>query len=227
LRKRNLISLPTLLLCIVGCVSQEGIYFENPVHGDKFLAKYGTLPNTPTRPESKVNAEKISWLVAIGRTTPLRIIEEDDIPDLYQEYQEFFSIWQAGRDPFMNFEEFERFVAGWSRVRVLSVPGFYFEDRNTFVPKALVSEVEFANPVGSFLIGDGGDLVAAYTNGDGVYFIERVLCEQGRGYRDCKKKYQIGVFDALTGEILDEKMRPKKNGKDIDPITLEVRGNTE
>ena len=213
-------SLLVIPLCLVGCVSQEGIYFENPAYGDKFLAKYGILPTTPVRPKTKAHTDEISWLVAIGRTTPLRTIQQDQVADLYQRYVKFFATWQADRDPFLSLEEFGQIVGGWSRVRVLSISGLWFDDRTAFVPKGLISDIEFANSVGSFLYGDGGDLVAAYSNGDGVYFIERVLCEQGPDYGDCRSRYQIGVFDAVTGQALDERMNAKKNGKDVDPVTL-------
>lgn len=62
--------------------------------------------------------------------------------------------------------------------------------------------------------GTTGDLVVAKTDGDGLLWLERVLCRDDHSYSTRANDYQKGVFYKNTGQILDHDRKPKGTWSD-------------
>jgi len=206
---------------LAGCVvAPEGFGFINErlTFGDADLAKFGRLPDDPSVDGT---SDWVTELIAIGQTAPYRPIDgEEEANHLYGMYLEYFDNWHLSRDPVMSYEQFKESVAGWTKIQIFSNLGFSYY-RSAFVPRTIVGEIGYPSVGGKIFASDDGDLVAAYTNEDGVCFVKTILCkESSADFSECRDKYQIGVFDASTGEKLDGKLQVKTGAPRIDPNTL-------
>jgi hypothetical protein len=88
------------------------------------------------------------------------------------------------------------------------------------VPTNVAGNAKFASAAGSFLFGTTGDLVVAGSDGDGLLWLQEVLCRDDNKYHECSKAYTVGVFDRITGQELDRERKPKPKGKLADVSTF-------
>ena len=93
------------------------------------------------------------------------------------------------------------------------------------IDKSELGEIKYPNSVEVALVQASGDLVAAKSNEDGVFFIEKYLCGRENNYKECKGNYSRGLFDAQSGRQLDYKFNLKENGENINTQTYEVIKN--
>jgi hypothetical protein len=106
--------------------------------------------------------------------------------------------------------------SGWASIQTSGIPLAGSWRIRALVPATLSQDLGFAPAAGSSVFGATGDLVAATSDRDGMVWMERVLCRRGDGYRECARKYQIGVFDLNTGQELARDRKPKTGGALVD-----------
>lgn len=205
----------------LGCVSNEGISVRltPDSFGSKELVKYGALPGVP----NDEDAEKtVTGLVAIGYTSSYRRISEEDAAQKYSQYTKFYERWGLDRDPALSATNFAKSIGGWTRLKVFGIPLVGATYVMVLVPRMFEDEVTFSSVTGTFMLQTDGDLVSAHTNEDGVFVLSGLLCKENADLSNCEKNYKKGRFDSTTGEQLDGKLRPKKNGVRLDPASLRV-----
>jgi hypothetical protein len=151
-------------------------------------------------------------ILVIGTTGPLRTIEDKDRGSFYAAYLNASQLWHPGQPPAMDAVRFQDKLAGWASVQISGIPGIASIRLKVLVPASIAREARFASAAGSFLFGTTGDLVAAKGNGDGLLWVERILCRDDSNYHACAKAYQKGIFDENTGQELDRDRKPKPDG---------------
>jgi len=139
-------------------------------------------------------------VLIVGTTGPLRTLNDKECDDFYRR--------NAGVAP-------EK-IAGWASIQTLSVPLVMNVRYRVLVPASVAQDTHFASAAASFVFGASGDLVAARSDGDGLLWIDRVLCKADRAYTACAQKYSIGAFDENTGRELGRDYKPKPDGEWVD-----------
>lgn len=155
-------------------------------------------------------------ILIIGTTGPFRAVSDKEREEFYRSYVAFAAQWHPGEPPRLDAPAFQAKLAGWASIETSGVPGILSWRSRVLVPADAVHDTQFASAAGSFMFGTTGDLVVARGDYDGLVWLERVLCRDDAGYRDCARNYRAGVFDENTGVELDRHRRPKAGGAAID-----------
>jgi hypothetical protein len=145
-------------------------------------------------------------VLIVGTTGPLRTLNDTLRDELYRDYIAAVSRSHPGEQPVLTAAQFEEKIAGWASI----------QRHRVLVSTNVAQDTRFASTAASFVFGAGGDLVAARSEGDGLLWIDRVLCKADRSYDACAEKYAIGVFDEDTGRELDRRHKPKVDGEWVD-----------
>lgn len=204
---------------LTSCIYPETTYFNSYKGNNQNLIEFGVLPGEATDMDDHGS---VTQLVAVGRTSSLRLFEsEEAVKRMYALYEKYLDRHGRVRTPAMSWDELNNEMAGWTYIQTLIIPLVHQDLEAVIVPNQLAQEVHFPHPDDATLFYDNGDLVAAFTNEDGLYVLDRILCaEAEQDFDKCRKRYQLGVFDAKTGVQLGVKLRKKGNGPVIDPETL-------
>ena len=161
-------------------------------------------------------------IVVVGTTGPLRSIADKSRDGFYAAYLKAAEQWHPGIPATMSHEEFEEKLAGWASLQISGIPGIASIRLRMLVPEGVMHDTQFASMAGSFLFGTTGDLVVARSDGDGLLWLDRVLCRDDQSYSTCAKEYQKGVFDQNTGQVLDRDRKPKPHGATLDLVSYKV-----
>jgi hypothetical protein len=208
-----------VVMFVAGCAN-EGMRFSSTEWGVEEIVELREVSSE----DGSTNERRIPTdLVMIGKVSAFRPLTEKNSEQIFSEYVAFASRVDPSRDAMYSLEEFNREVAGWTMLKVWSIPLIVSNYDYALVPRALHDQLRFPTAGATFLVQDSGDLVAALTNQDGYFFVRKFLCHEGKGYKQCAKKYELGLFDASTGEELDYKsLTPDESGVRIDPATYKL-----
>lgn len=184
-------------------------------------------PNQPARVRQQLeqNAQAVGeaarppGLLLIGTTGPLRAVDPKDRDALYAQYLKTAELWHPGEPARLSADALAARLAGWASVQTWGIPGVMSMRGRVLVPSEALKDTRFASAAGSFMFGTTGDLIAARSDDDGLVWLERVLCKDGGGYRECARHYRSGFFDANTGRQLDQNRKPTPHGARIDTET--------
>jgi hypothetical protein len=210
------ISLVVFAILASGCaVTKDGI---GPAHRPPTAEKIAEDAYSPSR-EAATNKVQPGILV-IGTTGPLRSIEEKDRGGFFAAYQRAAEQWHPGIPPALDTAAFQAKLGGWASIQTFGIPGIMSTRMRMLVPTNVAHDTQFASAAGSFLFGTTGDLVVANSDGDGLLWLQQVLCHDDNSYRECAKEYTIGVFDRVTGQELDRDRKPKLKGRLVDVSTF-------
>jgi hypothetical protein len=226
-----LLKVGSLLLALVvsGCaVTADGIGpAHHPPDADKVAQVRDQLQHNvqaapPNAASDGVSQTVNPGIVVVGTTGPLRSIEDKSRDGFYAAYLKVAEQWHPGTAATMSHEEFEEKLAGWASLQIAGIPGIGSIRLRMLVPEGVVHDAQFASTAGSFLFGATGDLVVARSDGDGLLWLDRVLCRDDHSYSTCAKDYQKGVFDENTGQALDRDRKPKPHGATLDLASYKV-----
>jgi len=209
-----------VVMFATGCTT-EGIMHDASDWGVEEIVELRELQSE----DGRTNDRRIpTALVTIGKVSAFRPLTEKNIEEIFSEYAAFASQVDPSRDPMYTLEGFHSEVAGWTMLKVWSIPLIGLSNfEYALVPRALYEQLRFPTAGATFLAHDSGDLVAALTNPDGYFFVRKILCREGNDYKQCAKNYKWGLYDASTGEKLDHKsLTPDKSGIRIDPATFHL-----
>ncbi|HTV97734.1 MAG TPA: hypothetical protein VME42_17170 [Steroidobacteraceae bacterium] len=170
-------------------------------------------------------------LLIIGRTGPLHPLSEDERKGAYQSYLRLAASRHPGKSPALAPAEFQARLAGWASIQTAGILPVGSAHRRVFVPSTLAGAGRTASLSSSLPFGGSGELVAAESDGEGLVWIDRVLCQGGGTFRACARKYRAGVFDASSGQELARDGKPKSGGARVDVssylnLTPESKGHT-
>jgi len=226
-----LIKARSLLLPVMlsGCaVTADGIGpAQHPPDADKVAQVRDQLQHNiqaapPTTASEAVTQTVIPGIVVVGTTGPLRAIDDKSRDGFFAAYLKVAEQWHPGTPARMSHEEFEEKLAGWASLQIAGIPGIGSIRLRMLVPQGVVHDAQFASTAGSFLFGTTGDLVVARSDGDGLLWLDRVLCRDDHSYSTCAKDYQKGIFDENTGQALDRDRKPKPHGAMLDLANYKV-----
>lgn len=159
--------------------------------------------------------------VAIGTTSALRRMTDEDAPKLYERYRRQAAPCRESENLEYDLNTFKSTFAGWTRLQLYT--GWVTTRLvSVLVPREMVSRVGFPSAGSVVAINLNGDLVAARMNQDGFLILDQLLCsEEGETYKQCEKEYFDGVFNLRTGgDALEEDKPEQKRKRNIDPTTL-------
>jgi hypothetical protein len=226
-----LVKVGSLLLALVvsGCtVTADGIGpAQHPPDANKAAQVRDQLQHNvqaaPTHAASNGASQTVNpGIVVVGTTGPLRSIADKSRDGFYAAYLKAAEQWHPGIPATMSHEEFEEKLAGWASLQISGIPGIASIRLRMLVPEGVMHDTQFASMAGSFLFGTTGDLVLARSDGDGLLWLDRVLCRDDQSYSTCAKEYQKGVFDQNTGQALDRDRKPKPHGATLDLVSYKV-----
>lgn len=174
--------------------------------------------------EKALEGEPTPGSLAIGNVGSLRRLEPNRRAGFYQKsYVKSAEKWHPGLPPTMSESEFSSRTAGYTAVIVWSVPGMLSRRVTSAVFESDVPLIDFPSQKAASFWGVTGDLVAAKSNDDGIFFVTTVLCKKtAPDFSKCEEQFARGQFDANTGEELDKDMAPKSGGARIDVTTYKV-----
>lgn len=174
--------------------------------------------------EKSLEGEPAPGSLAIGEVGSFRKLEPSTRPGFYQKsYVQSAEKWHPGVPPTMSEAEFSNRVAGYTAVVVWSVPGMLSRRVTSAVFESDLPSIDFASVKAASFWVVTGDLVAAQSNDDGIFFVTTVLCKKSKpDFSKCEEQFARGQFDANTGEELDKEMAPKQDGARIDVTTYKV-----
>lgn len=229
------VAISGLVTFLSGCVmTPEGPLFTisdiaEPLVNKKF-SQYEGIPSDFRNPYPDLisvspNARK--GIIVVGRLSAYREFGEEfgeqNIERGYSNYLRSFEKHRPGAPPVLGPAEFGESIAGWTMIQVDGAPFVVGVYVRALVPSEVVDELNFENPIHSFVAYDATDLVAAETNADGAVIIKALLCREGPKYSECALQYEKGVFDLETGLELYTGLKPKVNtGKLIDPVSYKI-----
>jgi len=196
---------------IAGCVSAEGIDVGKHEFGIEEL-----VDDSEARSFNR-GSRSVEDLVLIGRVSAFREFSPDNIQKFYKTYVEFSDRVHPDEGPVYSESDFREQIAGWTKLKVFSIPmvaGLY---EYALVPTEMHSDVRFPSFFETWMVQKPGDLVVAKSNRDAYFIIARVLCENDKAYKECAREYRGGLYDAETGHELSTKsLEQKKSGHRID-----------
>jgi hypothetical protein len=230
------ISIALLLIVISGCaVSKDGI---GPARRSPTAEKVAQTKRQLEDDEQSsrkadsssatpASAQAQPGIVVVGTAGPLRRIEDKDRAGFFAAYQQVAEKWHPGVPPAMDAATFQGKLGGWASIQTFSIPGIMNTRIRILVPIKVSGDTQFASAAGSFLFGTTGDLVAAVSDGDGLLWLDKVLCHDGTGYHDCSKAFTVGIYDKVTGRELDRERKVKPKGKVVDVSTYTTLARSE
>jgi hypothetical protein len=202
--------------------------------GEPLGLKPGTLGMfDPTRAEEMSNGAPeagieshtgpaVPAVIVIGRVRLFEAMPTEESESIYRrQYLTFVQTWENPREPTLSMEEFVSTISGFCRVSLWSTPVIEIS-MDALVPVDIVDRIQYPGILDMLFWTGVGDLVAARTNDDGVLIVQRILCSEGSGYRECSKSYGKGFFDATTGRELSYRGKVKKDGLIVDTTHYKV-----
>lgn len=211
---KRLLALIILCALMTGCsVKKEGITLGS--YGHKFSSVDSNKCHARKCPQQVLVIGTVSAYRDIGVSTN----------KVYAAYSKAAKKFLIDKPISLTEQEFDRSVKGWTRVQVYNIPLVGALYSSSFISIDESIEINYASSVEAFLVQGTGDLVSAKSNSDGLFFIEKRLCDRKNEYLVCKKNYKRGFFDANSGKELDSKFNEKKKGKVINIKTYEVLEN--
>lgn len=121
----------------------------------------------------------------------------------------------------LSSDDFIDSVVAWTKVHTYTIPLLLTVHTNTLIGIGESPTVNYVR-VDQEAFHATGDLVSARSNSDGLFFLEKRLCDKENEYAECKKNYVRGVYDIKSGKELGLGYREKKNGKRINTQTYEI-----
>jgi hypothetical protein len=220
---RRFLALAAAVPIVAGCaVSKDGVGFaqrapsSNQIAETREQLQSNAAATAPAADGGAPADHAAPGILIIGTTGPFRAVSDREREEFYRSYVAFAAQWHPGTPPRLDAAAFQAKLAGWASIETSGVPGIMSWRSRVLVPASAVHDTQFASAAGSFMFGTTGDLVAARGDDDGLVWLERVLCRDGAGYRDCAKDYRAGVFDENSGLELDRHRRPKVGGAAVD-----------
>jgi hypothetical protein len=230
------ISLVVLVIVVSGCaVSKDGIGpARSPTTSEKVAQtkqqlelNERTAGNAHSSPGGTASDQAQPGILVIGTTGPLRSIEDKDRAGFFAAYQKAAEQWHPGIPPALDAAAFQAKLAGWASIQTFGIPGIMSMRMRMLVPTTVAGEAKFASAAGSFLFGTTGDLVVANSDGDGLLWLQEVLCHDDNTYHECSRDYTVGVFDHVTGQELDRERKPKPKGRLVNVVTFRTDPNPQ
>lgn len=163
-------------------------------------------------------------VITVGNVGSLREVSAKDIPEFYKKsYLVSAEKWHPGVAPVMTEADFIKNLAGYTAITTWNIPGFLARRTTAAVLKTDVSLIDFPGKMSATMWGSTGDLVAARSNEDGMFFISSVLCkESAADYKACSNQFVRGNFDGNTGVELEQDLSQKSDGSRIDVTTYKA-----
>jgi len=202
--------------------------------GEPLGLKPGTLGMfDPTRAEEISNGSPDAGIeshvgqavpaeIVIGRVRMFEAMPKEESESVYKrQYLTFVQTWQNPREPTLSMDEFVSTISGFCYVSLWSTPVIEIS-MAALVPADIVDRIQYPGILDMLFWTGVGDLVAARTNDDGVLIVQRILCSEGPGYRECSRSYAKGLFDATTGRELSYRGKVKKDGLIVDTTHYKV-----
>jgi hypothetical protein len=174
--------------------------------------------------KSALLADMQPGVILVGTVGPLRKVNEEARRKYYPSYVKQAEQWHPNHPPYVTESDFVAQAGGWTSVETFAIPGIMNIRFPAVVRVSDMDNIGFASTFGSFVAGTTGDLIAAKSNQDGMYFVDKVLCKDAASdYSDCAHQYQRGRFDLNSGIELDRNLKPKSDGAQIDILTFKVK----
>ncbi len=176
---------------------------------------------------SEAELRDVAGVIAIGRVSSIRRFPaRDEEPEEWQEgYADYLEkheeLYGSEVEP-MTLSELQSLAGGVTTIllkrRFLDTIGI------VLIPPEKVDDIEYASGLSVFFLGNRQDLVAARRNFDSPFLVfEQVLCrEEQDDFSACRKMYDRGLYDAITGQEVDTKFRYREGGNRIDTSTFEL-----
>ncbi|MBA5686346.1 hypothetical protein [Rugamonas apoptosis] len=163
-------------------------------------------------------------VITVGNVGSLREVSAEDIPEFYRKsYVVSAEKWHPGVAPAMTEADLIKELAGYTGITTWNIPGFVSRRTTAAVRKADVALVDFPGKFSASFWGTTGDLVAARSNEDGLFFVTSVLCkESASDYSKCADQFVRGNFDGNTGVELERDLSQKSDGSRIDVTTYKA-----
>jgi hypothetical protein len=213
---QRLLALAAIVSVLAGCaVSKDGIGFADRAPSSAEIDR--TRAQLQRNEASSAPADAaVPGILIIGTTGPFRPVSDKERGEFYRSYVAFAEKWHPGEAPRLDAAAFQDKLAGWASIETSAVPGVMSWRSRVLVPASVARDMQFASAAGSFMFETTGDLVVARQDYDGLTWLERVLCRDGKAYRDCARNFQTGIFDENTGIELDRHRKPKADGAAVD-----------
>lgn len=201
-----------LLVCIMmtACsVKKEGIALGSVTY------EFGSIDHK--RCSAKSCPKEV---ILIGEVSAYRDLGNDSERE-YEKYQKAAKKFLATQPISMDKSQFDSSIKGWTNLQVFYIP-LVIAGYTTAIILKNEEEIHYPSTIETFLVQGTGDLVFARSNSDGVFVIEKRLCNSKFEFSKCRKRYSRGIYSAASGLELDRKFIKKKKGKKIDLRTYEV-----
>ncbi len=216
------------LLLFSGCaIRPEGVSVKRSMTVERWQrieAQFQENKEAATNNPETINLDQSPGVIAIGEVGPYRSFAN---PKTFRKtYDRYFkSMTDAGQtDQILSEQALLEIADGWTTVRVFNIPLVGGKTINALVKKGESENIRFSSSIGTILFSTRKDLVVAFTSVDQSYWmIGKVLCEDGKGFFACSKKYDRGVYDVYTGRELKSNYEIKPSGVLIDLTTYEKR----
>ncbi|MYN45992.1 hypothetical protein GTP23_13130 [Pseudoduganella sp. FT93W] len=201
-----------------------------PASNEEFEKMKGHLEQNARSSTAKATAEKAvasdvkPGVITIGHVGSLREVDPAAMSDFYKKsYLASAEKWHLGAAPAMSESEFTSSIAGYTGITTWNIPGFIARRTTAVVLKTDVPLIDFPGKFSASFWGTTGDLVAARSNPDGLFFVTSVLCkESATDYKACSEQFTRGNFDANTGVELENDLSQKVDGNRIDVTTFKA-----
>ena len=230
---KRLMFLLVVVALISGCATKEGIRL--PTSGptkeniEDFNSRNAATPaaaaSSPLRDVVKtalVPDIEGPRLIVIGSVMALTLFDEPTLNKRYDVYLKQLSA--ASKEPGFTREWYLATSAGETAVKFSGVTGIYTRFYKAEIPKDLIRGIGFASAFGTFMAGTSGDLVAAErTQKQGTWVTRHLCSEKDINSSVCEAQYQRGLYQAVDGREIDDKLQPKEDGATIDTVTYRKR----
>ncbi len=223
---------------LAGCATQEGIKLPSgsgPSKADAIDFNKRNAPPAET-PEAKASKSEVGAtaettdaaqpsasgprVIIIGNVMSLHKFDEKISNQRYDNYLK--KIGDA--KPAFTREWYVNRTIGSVAVKTNGIPGLYSHFYNAEVPKDLGEKMSFASAFGTFMAGTSADLVAAEIAPPIGTWVTRILCsEKQPDFSACEDKYQRGLYQSIDGKEVDEKLKIKDDGVQIDLVTYQKK----
>lgn len=160
-------------------------------------------------------------MIIIGNVMALTVFDDAALGSRYDNYLK--PIQARGATPGFTREWYLATSAGETAVKFSGVTGIYSRFFKAEIPKDLIRQISFASAFGTFMAGTSGDLVAAERSAKNGTWVTRLLCsEKSKDYGTCEAQFARGIYQAVDGREIDDKLQLVASGQTIDPSTYRI-----
>lgn len=177
-----------------------------------------------TAAERAIAGDAKPGMVVIGKVGSFRKLDASIRSEFYKKsYLRTATQWHPNVPAVMSEAEFVDFIAGYTAVVTWSIPSVISRSITAAIRETDVSRIDFPGPRAANFLGSTGDLVAARSNADGIFFVTDILCKEPTAdYQSCAAAYVTGSFDQNTGVELEKDLSQKVGGNRIDVTTFKA-----